>query len=80
MSVAFDEDRNICLTGSEAEAVNVAVDTNGGWLKHRIDLDSKGEILRVGSPRLLTETCSAPNFAGGLFIRLLYSLQRDIFW
>ena len=64
MSVAFDEDRNLCLTGSEAEAVNVAVDASGGWLTHRIDLDSHGEILRVGSPRLLTETCTVLDVAG----------------
>ena len=54
MSVAFDEDRSICLTGSEAEAVAVPIDASGRWLSHRIDL-APGEVVRIGCPRLLVE-------------------------
>ena len=55
MSVAFDPDRSICLYGSEAEAIAVPVDEEGVWLPERIDLDSKGEIMRLGSARALIE-------------------------
>jgi hypothetical protein len=55
MSVAFSPDLPICLYGSEAEAIAVPVDIDGGWLPERIDLDSKGEIIRLGRPRALVE-------------------------
>lgn len=55
MSVAFDPDRAICLYGSEAEAIAVPVDEEGVWLPERIDLDSKGEIMRLGAARALVE-------------------------
>lgn len=55
MSVAFDPDRSICLYGSEAEAIAVPVDEEGVWLPERIDLDSKGEIMRLGAARALIE-------------------------
>lgn len=55
MSVAFDPDRSICLYGSEAEAIAVPVDEEGVWLPERIDLDSKGEIMRLGVARPLIE-------------------------
>jgi hypothetical protein len=55
MSVAFDPDRPICLYGSEAEAIAVPVDEEGVWLPERIDLDSKGEVMRLGAPRPLVD-------------------------
>lgn len=55
MSVSFSPDLPICLYGSEAEAIAVPVDHEGGWLPERIDLDSKGEIMRLGRPRDLIE-------------------------
>eukprot|EP01038_Epipyxis_sp_PR26KG_P011709 gene11709-15674_t len=63
MSLAFDPDRPICLFGSEAEALAVPVDVKGNWLKERLDLDSHGEIIRVGEPRALIEGsfCSGKN-------------------
>lgn len=54
MSVAFDPDYPICLTGSEGEAVAVPVDSNGRWLKYRIDL-AYGEIVRIGPPNAFKE-------------------------
>jgi hypothetical protein len=44
-------------TGSEAEALAVPVDAQGKWLPERIDMDSHGEIIRVGLPRALMEGC-----------------------
>ena len=41
--------------GSEAEALAVPVDAQGKWLPERIDMDSHGEIIRVGLPRALME-------------------------
>ena len=55
MSVAFSPDLPICLYGSEAEAIAVPVDVDGGWLPERIDLDSKGEVMRLGRPRAMVE-------------------------
>lgn len=55
MSVSFGPDLPVCLYGSEAEAIAVPVDVEGGWLPERIDLDSKGEIMRLGRPRDLIE-------------------------
>ena len=55
MSVSFDPDRSLCLYGSEAEAIAVPVDEEGVWLPERIDLDSKGEVMRLGLPRALIE-------------------------
>jgi len=55
MSVSFSPDLPVCLYGSEAEAIAVPVDVEGGWLPERIDLDSKGEIMRLGRPRDLIE-------------------------
>ena len=56
MSLAFDHDLPVVLYGSEAEAVAVPVDTEGRWLSERLDLDSKGEIVRIGLPRSLVES------------------------
>ena len=53
MSVAFQEDTPLVLFGSEAEAVAVAVTVTDDFLKNRIDLDSKGEIMRIGLPKAL---------------------------
>ena len=44
-----------CSVGSEAEALAVPVDAQGNWLPERIDMDSHGEIIRVGLPRALME-------------------------
>jgi len=55
MSVSFGPDLPLCLYGSEAEAIAVPVDVDGGWLPERIDLDSKGEVMRLGTPRLFIE-------------------------
>lgn len=55
MSMSFDPHKPIALFGSEAEAIAVPVDEDGGWLKSRIDLDSKGEIMRIGCPRALDD-------------------------
>lgn len=48
MSVAFDLNSPIVLFGSEAEALAVPVYKSGKWLNIRIDLDSKGEVVRLG--------------------------------
>lgn len=53
MSLSFDSQRGVCLYGSEAEAIAVPVDVDGRWLESRIDLDSKGEIVRLGLPSSL---------------------------
>lgn len=50
MSVAYDTDIPIVLFGSEAEAVAVPVLKSGKWLPNRIDLNSKGEVMRIGLP------------------------------
>jgi hypothetical protein len=55
MSLSYDPMRPIVLFGSEAEAVAVPVDRSGAWQPARIDLDSRGEIVRIGSPRPLLE-------------------------
>lgn len=56
MSLAFDPKYPIVLSGSEAEAVAVPVSKDGNhWCKYRLDLDAKGEIVRVGLPRALIE-------------------------
>jgi hypothetical protein len=43
------------LSGSEAEALAVPIDQQGKWLPERIDLDSHGEIMRIGVQRALVE-------------------------
>lgn len=86
MSVSFDPLRNICLFGSEATALQVPVDTSGAWLQERIDLDSKGEIMRLGVPRQLVDDSYSKTrrqqrngirMRGGIEI-LSYSLVTDV--
>ena len=55
MSVSYDPKYPVCLFASEAAAVAVQVDTNGRFLTNRVDLDSKGEIIRIGRERALDE-------------------------
>lgn len=55
MSIAFDPAHPIALFASEAEALAVPVFKSGRWLPERIDLDSHGEIVRLGEPRALQE-------------------------
>lgn len=55
MSMSFHPFVPVCLFASEAEALAVPVDPDGRWLPERIDLDSKGEIIRIGHPRPLIE-------------------------
>lgn len=55
MSISYDEVHPIVLFGSEAEAMAVPVFESGKWLPQRIDLDNKGEIMRIGPPRALIE-------------------------
>jgi len=55
MSMAYDPQRPLCLFASEASALAVPVDVNGTWLSHQVDLDSHGEIMRIGEPRSLLE-------------------------
>jgi hypothetical protein len=72
MSLAFDQELPLVLYGSEAEAVSVPVDTEGRWLPQRIDLDSKGEVMRVGLARTLlepTQVRSPMAFKSGIEIR-----------
>jgi hypothetical protein len=62
MAISYDPQRPIVLFASEAEALAVPVYKSGKWLPERIDLDSKGEIFRLGEPRALVEG----NFAHGI--------------
>jgi glucosamine 6-phosphate synthetase-like amidotransferase/phosphosugar isomerase protein len=55
MSLAYKNDIPLCLYGSEAEALAVPIDADGKWLSKRLDLDSHGEIIRVGKPKELLE-------------------------
>ena len=55
MSLSYDPKYPVCLFASEAAAVAVQVDTNGRCLTNRVDLDSKGEIIRIGKERALDE-------------------------
>jgi hypothetical protein len=55
MSISFHPFKPICLFASEAEALAVPIDSSGDWLPERIDLDSHGEIFRIGEPRCLLE-------------------------
>jgi hypothetical protein len=55
MSIAFDPKKPICLFASEAEALAVPVFDSGKWLPERFDLDSHGEIVRIGAVRALLE-------------------------
>ena len=55
MSFAFDERMPIVLFGSEAAALTISVTESGQWLGSRVDLDSRGEIVRIGWPRDLGE-------------------------
>ena len=55
MSVAFDEASPMVLFGSNVDAVAVPVDTKERWLANRIDLDSNGEVMRLGVPKAFIE-------------------------
>lgn len=55
MSISYNPSKPLCLFASEAEALAVPVDTAGTWLTDRIDLDSHGEVMRLGPPRPLQE-------------------------
>lgn len=55
MSIAFDQNRPIALFASEPEALSVPIDISGARLGLRFDLDSHGEIVRIGNPRSLVE-------------------------
>mmetsp|Transcript_26378 Transcript_26378/g.36255 ORF Transcript_26378/g.36255 Transcript_26378/m.36255 type:complete len:1022 (+) Transcript_26378:670-3735(+) len=55
MSISCDPKLPICLFGSEAGAVAVSIGEKGRWLPLRLDLDSKGEVIRVGRERALIE-------------------------
>jgi len=55
MSISYDPKYPLCLFASEAAAVAVQVDKNGRWLTNRLDLDSKGEIIRLGKERALDD-------------------------
>ncbi len=55
MSLAYHPKLPVVLYGSEAEAVAVPIDEKGRWLPERIDLDTKGEVVRIGYPRPLLE-------------------------
>ncbi|KAJ1425857.1 hypothetical protein B484DRAFT_88027 [Ochromonadaceae sp. CCMP2298] len=49
MAVAFDPRYNICIFGSESEALSVKVDEGGNWLTELINLDIDGEVMRLGA-------------------------------
>jgi hypothetical protein len=55
MSIGFDPQQPLCLFASEPDAVTVPIDTEGHWLPNRLDLEYSGEVVRVGTPRLLLE-------------------------
>ena len=55
MSLAFDATLPIILFGSEATALSISVTSSGHWLTSRVDLDSQGEVMRLGRPRHLLE-------------------------
>lgn len=55
MAISYDNNHPIVLFGSETEALAVPVFESGKWLHHRLDLDSKGEVLRCGLPRSLQD-------------------------
>ena len=55
MSIAFESAMPLILFGSEATALTVSVTQSGQWLRSRIDLDSQGEIMRLGKPREMLE-------------------------
>ncbi len=55
MSLSYDPYQPIVLFASEAEALAVPVYESGRWLSQRIDLDSHGEIFRLGVSRSLVE-------------------------
>lgn len=81
MSVSFADDKPMVLFGSEAEAVAVPVNMAGAHLSYRLDLDSKGEIIRVGSARLLDEgTCAngARSVAGDVSVELKETLGTSL--
>jgi hypothetical protein len=61
MSMSYHPYRPLVLFASEAEALAVPIDTAGNWLPERIDLDSRGEIMRIGTPRALCEGQFFPN-------------------
>jgi hypothetical protein len=62
MSIAYDPQKPLVLFASEAEALAIPVYQSGKWLPERIDLDSHGEIFRLGFPRPLVEG----NFSHGM--------------
>ena len=55
MSFSFDPRKSIMLFGSEVEALSVPIFQTGQWLAQRIDLDSHGEVVRLGEVRALQE-------------------------
>ena len=55
LSLSLSLSPSLTLLGSEAEALAVPVDQQGKWLPERIDLDSHGEIMRIGVQRALVE-------------------------
>jgi hypothetical protein len=62
MSISYDPSYPIALFASEAEALAVPIWKSGKWLSTRFDLDSKGEIIRIGERRSLIDG----QFGGGL--------------
>eukprot|EP00808_Paulinella_micropora_P025691 g57099.t1 len=55
MCMSYDPElhNGLVLFGSEGDAMAVPVQASGGWLSHRIDLNPKGEVVRLGLPRAL---------------------------
>lgn len=62
MSISFSPAHPMVLFASEAEALAVPVFKSGKWMPVRLDLDTAGEISRIGPPRALHEG----NFIRGL--------------
>ncbi|CAM9560313.1 unnamed protein product, partial [Ectocarpus fasciculatus] len=62
MSLSYDPDLAMCLFGSEASAVAVPVESTGTWLCNRLDLDSKGEVTRIGLQILSYSLVSAREY------------------
>jgi len=81
MSISCDPKLPICLYASEAGAVAVSIDEIGNWLPLRLDLDSNGEVLRVGRERALIEGTfnrKADNAATDGGYRLLFDSSIEI--
>ena len=66
-------------TGSEAEALAVPVDETGQWLPERINLDSHGEIMRIGVQKALLEGhfCDAVSAATNIANSRLSSVSHS---